>query len=71
MELKSWGLVIGILSVTGLIGFIIKLIYEGLSKDKKIIDLEYKKQKQEIKNEAQKDSIDTIIKRILDRFKRG
>ena len=57
-----------VLGVT-FVGFFAKMYSQYKDQQKKLIDLEYKNEKNEIKAAVKDDSIDTIIARISKRFK--
>lgn len=52
----------------GIIGVFLKIIYDSNKMQKKLIDLEYKEEKNEISKLHQNDSADSIIARFKRKF---
>lgn len=69
MDSNIWAIGLSILGFLTMFGVFVKLFRDGLSKDKKIIGLEYEKEKEIARDEASKDSITTVFNRILERLK--
>lgn len=66
---RAWAIAISILGFVSMLSVVLKLIHDGLSKDKKIISLEYEKEKEVARDKASGDSIDTVVSRILSRLR--
>lgn len=65
----NWQNILAVVLGTTFVAFFAKIYSQYKYDQKKLIDLEYKDEKQKAKDAVKNDSIDTIIARISKRFK--
>lgn len=65
----NWQAILAVILGTSFMAFFVKLYSDYKDQHKKIIDLEYKNEKSEVKEAVKNDSIDSVIDRIRKRFR--
>lgn len=64
MNNEIWGYAVSILSIFAILSFVVFLMRRALSLDQKVKDLEYDKDKKELRENSKSLSLDDVIERI-------
>lgn len=64
MESEIWGYAVSILSLFAILSFVVFLMKRALSLDQKVKDLEYDKEKKEMREKSKDLPLDDVIERI-------
>ena len=64
MESEIWGYAVSVLSIFAILSFVVFLMKRALSLDQKVKDLEYDKEKKEMREKSKDLPLDDVIERI-------
>ena len=64
MDSKIWGYAVSALSIFAILSFVVFLMKRALSLDQKVKDLEYEKEKKELREKSKDLPLDDVIERI-------
>lgn len=64
MNNEIWGYAVSLLSLFAILSFVVFLMKRALSLDQKVKDLEYEKEKKELRDKSKDLPLDDVIERI-------